>query len=54
MEKPCVIFVIKKLFLLLVLDFIWTWILNFSKLLKYGLRPGLSFKKSGLDLDCKI
>jgi len=35
MEKNCVIFVIKKMFMFNFLDFIWTWILNFLNLLDY-------------------
>jgi len=31
MEKNCVIFVIKKLYFVNFLDFIWTWAFNFFK-----------------------
>jgi len=51
MEKKCHIFVAKRLHFLNILDYIWT-----SHLKKFwtvfGL--GLSFKKSGLDMDRKI
>jgi len=33
--ENCAIFVIKKLFLLIFLDFIWTWILNVLNILDY-------------------
>jgi len=36
MENNCVIFVIKKLFFVNFLDFIWTSILNLLNLLEYG------------------
>jgi len=36
MEKTCVIFVIKKLYLVSFLVFIWRWVLNFLNFLDYG------------------
>jgi len=35
-EKKCVIFVIKKFYVVNVLDYIWTWILNLLNFLGYG------------------
>jgi len=53
MEKNFAMFVIKKLFLLIFLYFIWTWTFNFKKVWTVvGL--GLSFENSGVDLDRKI
>ena len=43
----------KKLHFSNILDFIWTWTLHLKNLLDCRLL-GLSFKKSGLDLDRKI
>jgi len=36
MEKMCVIFVIKKLYFVNFMDFIWNWTFNFKK--KFALR----------------
>jgi len=48
-----VIFVIKKLYFVHFLDFIWTWTFNLKKnWIVIGI--GLSFENSGLDLDRKI
>jgi len=53
MEKNRMIFVIKKLYVVNFLDFIWTWTFNYKKLwIVVGL--GLSFEDLGLDLDRKI
>ena len=53
MKKNCVIFVIKKLYFVNFLDFIWTWTFHFKYVWTVvGLGP--SFENSGLDLDRKI
>jgi len=53
MEKKCGIFVVKRLHFSNILDYIWTWTLHLKNIWTLaGL--GLSFIKSGLDLDCKI
>ena len=53
MEEKCGIFVVKRLHFSNILDYIWTWTLHLKKFwIVFGL--GLSFKKSGLDLDRKI
>jgi len=46
MEKNCVIFAIKKLYFVNILNFFWPWTFNFEKVCTdVGL--GLSFKNSG-------
>ena len=36
MEKNCVFFVVEKLYFVNFLDFIWSWTLNFYKMLDCG------------------
>jgi len=53
MEKKCSIFVVKRLQFSNFMDIIWTWTIPLKKIWTVvGL--GLSFKKSGMDLDRKI
>ena len=55
MDKNCVIFVIKKMYLAKLFDFVCTWILNFLIFWTiFGLQFFGLFGNSGLDLDRKI
>jgi len=53
MEKKCSIFVVKRLQFSNFMDIIWTWTIPLKEIWTV-VRLGLSFKKSGMDLDRKI